>query len=89
MLVGDRLGRAFPDHVVIGEEAAGGARPARPDDARYAWYLDPIDGTTNFAHGHPHFAVSLALARGADWTVRESWTDKARMFLVHALAASD
>ena len=35
-----------------------------PPEDRYAWYLDPIDGTTNFAHGYPNFAVSLALARG-------------------------
>jgi myo-inositol-1(or 4)-monophosphatase len=65
-LVGDRVRGAFPAHVVIGEEACAGARPPRPDSGQYAWYLDPIDGTTNFAHGHPHFAVSLALARGAE-----------------------
>lgn len=66
-LVTERLHAAFPDHVVVGEEAAsaaGGAR--RPPAARFAWYLDPLDGTTNFAHRHPHFAVSLGLARGAE-----------------------
>ncbi|MFN8640852.1 MAG: inositol monophosphatase family protein [Candidatus Binatia bacterium] len=65
-LVGERLRRAFPDHLIVGEEAAAGRRPARPPADRLAWYLDPLDGTTNFAHGHPHFAVSLALARGAE-----------------------
>ena len=67
-LVGDRLGTSLPRPTwLIGEEARRRrSTGAPPDDARYAWYLDPIDGTTNFAHGHPHFAVSLALARGAE-----------------------
>lgn len=65
-LVGERLRRAFPDHLLVAEEASAGRRPARPPVDRLAWYLDPLDGTTNFAHGHPHFAVSLALARGAE-----------------------
>lgn len=65
-LITERLRRAFPDHVVVGEEAsaAGGAR--RPPADAFAWYLDPLDGTTNFAHGHPHFAVSLGLGRGTE-----------------------
>lgn len=62
-LVGERLRAAFPGHVLVAEEAsASGA--VRPPADRWAWYLDPLDGTTNFAHGHPQFAVSLALARG-------------------------
>jgi len=61
-----RLRAAFPDHIVIGEEASAAAGARRPPAERWAWYLDPLDGTTNFAHGHPHFAVSLALARGAE-----------------------
>lgn len=65
-LITARLTAAFPDHVVVGEEAAAGAAPLRPPADRYAWYLDPIDGTTNFAHAYPHFAVSLALGRGPE-----------------------
>jgi myo-inositol-1(or 4)-monophosphatase len=65
-LISGRLLSAFPTHVVVGEEASASAGPSRPAPDRYAWYLDPIDGTTNFAHGHPHFAVSLALARGSE-----------------------
>jgi myo-inositol-1(or 4)-monophosphatase len=45
----------FPDHVVLGEEF--GAR----DSARHTWVFDPIDGTTNYAHGLPIFCSSLAL----------------------------
>ncbi|MGH7292420.1 MAG: inositol monophosphatase family protein, partial [Myxococcota bacterium] len=62
-LVGARLRAAFPSHVIVGEEASAG-KPVRPQADQWAWYLDPIDGTTNFAHGHPQVAVSLALARG-------------------------
>ncbi len=51
---------AFPDHHIVGEE--GGGRGAPIETAPYRWYIDPLDGTTNFAHGLPHFAVSLALA---------------------------
>jgi myo-inositol-1(or 4)-monophosphatase len=60
------LHRAFPDHLIIAEEASSGAELPRPPDNGYVWYLDPLDGTTNFAHGYPQFAVSLALARGRE-----------------------
>jgi myo-inositol-1(or 4)-monophosphatase len=63
-LVVEGLHAAFPDHRVVAEEATGAGTPARPGPAEYAWYLDPLDGTVNFAHGVPHIAVSLALARG-------------------------
>ena len=65
-LVGRRLRGAFPDHLVVGEEGSAGAPPPRPRSGQYAWYIDPLDGTTNFAHGHPHFAVSLGLARDGE-----------------------
>ncbi|MEO8602508.1 MAG: inositol monophosphatase family protein [bacterium] len=65
-MIGARLRAAFADHRIIGEEAAAGGVPSRPAADEWTWYLDPLDGTTNFAHGHPHFAVSLGLARGAE-----------------------
>jgi myo-inositol-1(or 4)-monophosphatase len=46
---------AFPTHSVLGEE--GGARVGT--DPRYRWIVDPIDGTTNYAHGFPFFCVSI------------------------------
>jgi len=61
-LVVSRLQQAFPDHLIIGEESS--ATRERPPQHRYVWYLDPLDGTTNFAHSYPHFCVSLALAQG-------------------------
>ena len=54
-LVRRRLNEEFPDHIVVGEESGGAA------DGDLVWYVDPVDGTTNFAHGHPFFAVSLGL----------------------------
>lgn len=53
-----RLRRAFPDHAIIAEEG-GASGPSTL--AEYEWHVDPLDGTTNFAHGYPVFAVSLGL----------------------------
>jgi myo-inositol-1(or 4)-monophosphatase len=58
-LVLDRLAAAFPDDAVLSEEA--GARPGR---SGRRWIVDPLDGTTNYAHGVPVFAVSIALQAG-------------------------
>lgn len=49
----------FPDHRVLGEEQTDAN--AGKNDAEYCWIVDPLDGTTNFVHGVPHFSVSLAL----------------------------
>jgi myo-inositol-1(or 4)-monophosphatase len=49
---------ACPDHAFLSEE--GDASP--PLDRGYCWIVDPLDGTTNYVHGVPHFAVSVALA---------------------------
>jgi myo-inositol-1(or 4)-monophosphatase len=55
-LISDRLTRAFPDHAIMAEESGSNHR-AGP----WRWYVDPLDGTNNFAHGLPAFCVSLAL----------------------------
>ena len=49
----------FPGHVVLGEEFS--SADDRATTAEFCWVLDPIDGTTNFAHGLPIFCSSLAL----------------------------
>jgi myo-inositol-1(or 4)-monophosphatase len=54
------LCEAFPDHHIVGEEGGGAGAPR--ESAPYRWYVDPLDGTTNFAHGVPIFSVSIALA---------------------------
>ena len=57
-LIRTRLGEVFPEHGIYGEE---GTRERL--EAEYRWYVDPLDGTTNFAHGFPQFCVSLGLER--------------------------
>ena len=55
-LIRTRLGEVFPEHGVYGEE---GTRERL--EREFRWYVDPLDGTTNFAHGFPQFCVSLGL----------------------------
>jgi len=57
-LIRELLKMAFPGHGVYGEE---GTRESL--EAEYRWYVDPLDGTTNFAHGFPAFCVVLGLER--------------------------
>ena len=57
-LIVEKLKATFPSHGVYGEE---GTRSGL--DAGYRWYVDPLDGTTNFAHGFPAFCVILGLER--------------------------
>jgi myo-inositol-1(or 4)-monophosphatase len=52
------IGRAFPGHEVLGEEAHAG-----DVGAEHLWIVDPLDGTNNFAHKIPHYAVSVAYYR--------------------------
>jgi myo-inositol-1(or 4)-monophosphatase len=54
----DLIARRFPTHGVLGEEAAAGTQPT---GSRHRWIIDPVDGTTNFAHGLAIFCVSIAL----------------------------
>jgi myo-inositol-1(or 4)-monophosphatase len=55
-LIRERLAEAFPAHGIYGEE---GTRDRM--EGEFRWYVDPLDGTTNFAHGFPHFCVSMGL----------------------------
>ena len=57
-MIVERLRSRWPEHGIVGEE---GARSAPGAD--YRWYVDPLDGTTNFAHGYPVFCVSIGLVR--------------------------
>ena len=61
-LIFERLRAAFPAHAFVGEEsvaAADGALPPITDDP--TWFVDPLDGTTNFLHGYPFSCVSIGL----------------------------
>jgi myo-inositol-1(or 4)-monophosphatase len=57
-IVGELL-KKFPDHHIVGEEGGGQGAPA--GKASYQWFVDPIDGTVNFASKLPHFCTSIAL----------------------------
>ena len=56
-LIADRLRAVCPEHDLLCEEGSVGATAG----SAYRWVVDPLDGTTNFAHGLPTFAVSIAL----------------------------
>jgi myo-inositol-1(or 4)-monophosphatase len=60
-LIVERLQTHFPTHAIVGEEGGGQA-----GSSEYRWYVDPLDGTTNFAHGFPAFNVTLALERSGE-----------------------
>ena len=51
----EQIRNAYPDHAILAEES--GAQ----GDSEYQWVIDPLDGTTNFLHGFPQYAVSIAL----------------------------
>lgn len=60
-----RLRSHFPKHAIVAEEGGSQGSPTEQQAApRYCWYADPLDGTTNFAHGFPVFAASIALVDG-------------------------
>lgn len=58
--IADAIRARFPEHQLLAEE---GATAATPDASPYRWVVDPLDGTTNFAHHYPHFAVCIGLER--------------------------
>jgi myo-inositol-1(or 4)-monophosphatase len=57
-LIVGRLNEYFPGHAVAAEEGTG-----QDTASEFRWHVDPLDGTTNFAHGYPCFCVSIALAQ--------------------------
>jgi myo-inositol-1(or 4)-monophosphatase len=62
---------SFPDHLWLAEESASPLMSTRKSP--YRWIADPLDGTTNYVHGIPHYAVSLALEREGDLLVGAVW----------------
>jgi myo-inositol-1(or 4)-monophosphatase len=59
-LIVERLTKYFPTHAITAEEGSG-----HESTSEFRWHVDPLDGTTNFAHGYPCFCVSIALAQQA------------------------
>jgi len=60
-LVIERLRSHFPTHGIVGEETG-----RHEGTSEYRWYVDPLDGTTNFAHGYPVYNVTLGLERAGE-----------------------
>jgi myo-inositol-1(or 4)-monophosphatase len=63
-LIVDALQRIYPDHHIVGEEGGGCGAPI--EEAAYRWYIDPVDGTTNFANRIPFYSISIALTDHED-----------------------
>ncbi len=61
VLIRERIAQQFPSHDVLGEEQG-----LNDQGSEYRWYVDPLDGTTNFAHGYPVFCVSMGLEHRVD-----------------------
>lgn len=61
-LIRELVADVYPDHAVLGEEGGEKGNGAHA----YRWIVDPLDGTTNFLHGHPFFAVSIAVEHAGD-----------------------
>lgn len=57
----ERIRKRYPDHGILAEEGS-----AHQADSPYRWLIDPLDGTTNYAHRFPFFCVSIGLQRGDD-----------------------
>jgi myo-inositol-1(or 4)-monophosphatase len=57
----EQLKARFPEHAILAEEGGG-----HDNASEYRWYVDPLDGTTNFAHGYPVYNVTLALEKAGE-----------------------
>ncbi|MDQ3443807.1 MAG: inositol monophosphatase [Chloroflexota bacterium] len=64
-LIWEGLKAAFPDHRMTGEEGSVGADVPMSEQP-FGWVFDPLDGTTNYAHRYPHFAVSICLEHNGE-----------------------
>src|SRR5207237_1565922 len=60
-LVVERLRSHFPSHAIVAEEGGG-----HENSSEYRWFVDPLDGTTNFAHSYPVFNVTLAIEQAGE-----------------------
>ncbi|HEV3199065.1 MAG TPA: inositol monophosphatase family protein, partial [Bryobacteraceae bacterium] len=63
-LVVERLRQHFPSHSIVAEEGGG-----HQGSSGFRWYVDPLDGTTNFAHGYPIYNVTMGLEQDGEMLV--------------------
>jgi myo-inositol-1(or 4)-monophosphatase len=64
LLIVERIRSYHPRHAILAEESGESAREDQPSE--YKWIVDPLDGTTNYAHGYPCFCVSVALEQAGE-----------------------
>ncbi len=62
--IAGRINSEFPNHIIESEEGPSSTPASGDTSDSYIWHVDPIDGTINFVHGYPVYAVSLALYKG-------------------------
>jgi myo-inositol-1(or 4)-monophosphatase len=67
-LIIERIRSYYPRHAILSEEA-GDVRVHGEAESEWKWIVDPLDGTTNYAHGYPVFCVSIALERASEIVV--------------------
>jgi myo-inositol-1(or 4)-monophosphatase len=60
-LIIDRIKSHYPRHAILAEESGASQPGDREEDRDWLWIIDPLDGTTNYAHGYPCFCVSIGL----------------------------
>ena len=60
-LIIDRIKTQFPRHAILAEESGASGPVDRESQSDWRWIIDPLDGTTNYAHGYPCFCVSIGL----------------------------
>lgn len=63
-LVVERLRAQYPGHGIVAEEGSG-----NPAESEYCWYVDPLDGTSNFAHGYPVWCITMAAEKAGELVV--------------------
>ncbi|MDT7603624.1 MAG: monophosphatase, partial [Acidobacteriota bacterium] len=63
-LIVERIGSYHPRHAILAEESGDTSRDGEPSE--FKWIVDPLDGTTNYAHGYPCFCVSIALEQAGE-----------------------
>ena len=64
----DTILKAYPDHAILAEESGEQGK------SEYVWIIDPLDGTTNFLHGFPQYAVSIALQHKGVFLIAGHWS---------------
>jgi myo-inositol-1(or 4)-monophosphatase len=75
-IIVEGLRRAFPDDFIVAEEVLAPEVNTGRENSKRRWYIDPLDGTTNYIHAYPHFAVTMALEVEGDMSVAVTYSPR-------------